>query len=223
MFETSCIAVPVAAILVLFVLASGPFSMVGVAVSRASHWPALALSLIVASGPAGAQDNSMLLVAEPQLTSPVFQRSVVLVTPHGNGAAVGIIINHPQPMDAARLFPGDELLQDAGKIRFGGPVNPTALVFLFRAQERPAKALHLFDNVYMGNDRELLARQLRRPRQESGLQVYAGYAGWAPGQLQAEIMLGSWHTVKARAELLFNTDRESMWEKLARKMIENWI
>ena len=192
--------------------------------THASRWPVLALALLAASGPTGAaEDNSLLLVADPRLDRSVFQRSVVLVILYGKGAALGVIINHPIPMDSAALFPGDDLLRDAGKIHYGGPVNPATLVFLFRAQETPTNAQHLFDNVFMSTDRELLAKQMRRPREESELQVYAGYAGWFPGQLQAEIMRGSWSTVKANVELLFDTDRASIWERLARKKVEKWI
>lgn len=224
MLEIVHVALLVTAFLLVFRLASKQSARARLTCTQASRWPVLALTLLAASGPTGAaEDNSLLLVADPRLNSSVFQRSVVLVTLHGKGAALGVIINHPIPMDSARLFPGDDLLRGAGEIHYGGPVNPATLVFLFRAQEIPTNALHLFDNVFMSNDRELLAEQMRRPREESGLQVYAGHAGWAPGQLQAEIMHGSWSTVKANVELLFDTDRASIWERLAREKIENWI
>lgn len=193
-------------------------------VGRAGQWPTLILVLLAGHGPmAAAEENCLILVADPQLEGSVFQRSVVLVTRHGNGGVLGVIINRVIPLDPAMLFPGDDLLRDIGEVQYGGPVSPATLVFLFRSPDRPANALHLFDDVYMSNDRELLAEQKRRPRVESGLQVYAGYAGWAPGQLRAEMMRGSWSTMEADAELIFNTDRESIWEKLAREQVENWI
>ncbi len=224
MLEIVHVASLVAAFLLVFRLVSKPSARTRLTCTRTSRWPVLALALLAASGPTGAaDDNTLLLVADPRLDSSVFQRSVVLVTLYGKGAALGVIINHPIPIDSATLFPRDDLLRDAGKIHYGGPVNPATLVFLFRAQEIPTNALHLFDNVFMSTDRELLAEQMRRPREESGLQVYAGYAGWSSGQLQAEIMRGSWSTVKANVELLFDTDRASIWERLARGKIENWI
>ena len=87
----------------------------------------------------------------------------------------------------------------------------------------PENAIHLFDDIYLGNDRQLLAEQLRRPRSESRLEFYAGYSGWAPGQLQAEILEGSWTTVRADARLVFDTERASIWEKLRAKRPDDWI
>lgn len=190
-----------------------------------AHLRTLSMALLMALSclATAEEDNSLLLVANPDLESPVFGNSVVLVTPHGNGAAVGIIINHPLLVDSQRVFPDDQLLRDAGKIRYGGPVNPGSLTFLFRAQDAPVNALHLFDNVYISNDRELLAEQVERPRQESQLRVYLGYAGWAPGQLQAEIGQGDWRVVKVSLEHLFQADSELIWQQLSDGQIDSWI
>ncbi len=183
----------------------------------------LPTALLLASTFATAEDNSLLLVANPDLDSPVFGHSVVLVTPFGRGAAVGVIINHPLKVESEQVFPDDELLRGAGDIEYGGPVGPSRLTFLFQAAEDPGNALHLFDNVYASNDRDLLAEQLRRPREESQLRVYLGYAGWAPGQLQAEISHGDWHVVKVSTKLLFDTDRELIWQQLIHAEFDEWI
>jgi len=194
--------------------------------NRPGRW-LLQLSLVTAllcSSVATRAENTMiLLVATEQLQHSLFEQSVVLVTPHSNGAAMGVILNHPLNIDAAALYPEDQLLKDAGVIRFGGPVAPAALLFLFRSQQAPEEAVHLFDDVYFSSDRELLGRQLQRPQKESRLQFYAGYAGWAPGQLQAEISRGSWQTLKATTQLLFNKDRESIWKELSQPQQDDWI
>ena len=104
-----------------------------------------------------------------------------------------------------------------------GPVNPATVIFLFHSDEAEENAVYLFDDIYFSNDRNLLAKQLQRPTKESRLEVYAGYAGWAPGQLQAEIMQGGWTTVKATKKLLFKIDRASIWQKLSNKASQEWI
>ena len=181
------------------------------------------LALVLCAQAWAEDENSILLVADPGLESPVFGQSVVLVTPWANGSAIGLIINHPQLVDSELVFPDDELLQDAGMIRFGGPVGLDRMSFLFRAEEEPDNAIHLFADVYVSNDRELLEEQLLRPRQESRLRVYLGYAGGAPGQLQAEISLGDWRVVKVSVELLFHTDRELIWRQLSKDRVDDWI
>lgn len=183
----------------------------------------LTVSLLCAAVFSHAENSIILLVATEQLQHSVFEQSVILVNPQRNGAAVGVILNHPLNIDAADLYPEDPLMQDAGVIRFGGPVAPAALLYLFRSQQAPDQAIHLFEDVYFSSDRELLGRQLQRPQKESRLQFYAGYAGWAPGQLQAEILRGSWLPLKATTKLLFNKDRESIWRELSKTRQDDWI
>ncbi|MDB4542856.1 YqgE/AlgH family protein [bacterium] len=183
----------------------------------------LTVTLLCAAVFSHAENSIILLVATEQLQHSVFEQSVVLVNPQRDGAAVGVILNHPLNIDAADLYPEDPLLQDAGVIRFGGPVAPAALLYLFRSQQAPDQAIHLFEDVYFSSDRELLGRQLQRPQKESRLQFYAGYAGWAPGKLQAEILRGSWLPLKATTKLLFNKDRESIWRELSKAQQDDWI
>jgi putative transcriptional regulator len=172
---------------------------------------------------ARAGEGAILLIADPDMASPVFARSVVLVIPHGRGAAIGLILNHPIPEETARRSPHDSLLRQFGQCYYGGPIEPDSVVFLFRSVEPPGDALHVLGDVYLSNDRELLAEQLRLPRSESALQVYIGFAGWAPGQLQMEIMHGAWRTREADLESLFETDRESIWEQLNAQHGRDWI
>jgi putative transcriptional regulator len=181
----------------------------------------LLLSLLAAV--CRAEDDIVLLVATPELDGSVFEQSVILVAPHDSGAAMGVILNQPLPTDAAHIYPGDELLRQAGVIHFGGPVEPTLLLFLFRSPEEPEGALHLFDDVYFSTSRELLSLQMQRPREESGLQLYLGYAGWSIGQLQAEILHGSWSTVKATSSHVYSSDRSTLWQVLSGHSRDKWI
>jgi putative transcriptional regulator len=192
---------------------------------RSLFFPRLApaILLLLLASICRADDDIILLVATPQLEGSLFEQSVILVAPHDNGAAMGVILNQPMPVDSADIYPGDELLRQAGVIHFGGPVEPGLLLFIFRSAEKPDGALHLFDDVYFSTSRELLENQMRRPRDESGLQLYMGYAGWSIGQLQAEIMRGSWNTVKATSGHVFGSDRTTLWQVLSGNARDKWI
>ena len=185
-------------------------------------WPGLWFVLLLVAPVLRAEDRGVLLIADPELQSRFFFHSVVLVAPHGRGA-FGVILNQPIPGDPEELYPDDEQLRQLDVVYFGGPVNPDAVVFLFRSETAPEEAAHLFGDVYFSTDRDLLARQIKRPQEESGLQVYVGYAGWAPGQLQMEIMHGDWSTREVDLDILFEEDRQSIWEQLNAETIENWI
>ena len=69
---------------------------------------------------AHAENRSMLLVAAPELDSAVFSRSVILITPHASGGAVGVILNHPGLLGMDQLVPDDHPLHNAGPVHFGG-------------------------------------------------------------------------------------------------------
>lgn len=169
--------------------------------------------------PAAAQDrpNGILLVARPELGDPNFRETVVLVTRHAHGGAVGVILNRPTVVPLRQLFPATESLKGRPDVVFhGGPVSAATLVVVFRAAAPPPNALRVLDDVYMSLDPELLDRLVgRSPLPE--LRVHAGYAGWAPGQLEAEIHRGAWHVLDADAETIFQADPATMWRTLLRR------
>ena len=189
---------------------------------RGRYWPVIWCILMLAAPALRAEVGGVLLIADAEMRSSFFSNSVVLVAPHGSGA-FGVILNQPIPGDPEQLYPEDKLLRQLDVVYFGGPVNPGALVFLFRSESAPEEAVKLFGNVYFSSNREVLAEQMERAPEESGLQVYVGYAGWAPGQLQMEIMHGDWSTREVDLEILFEADRRSIWEQLNAEQIENWI
>jgi putative transcriptional regulator len=171
------------------------------------RWLALFLLL---SAPALAQvepANAILLVAKPDLVDPNFRETVVLVTQAEDGSTVGVILNRP----SARKHE-----QTGETVYFGGPVMREVLVAVFRAQRAPeAAAFHVLKDVYLtmhpANIQPLLA-------QHSGnYRLYAGFAGWAPGQLQSEMQRDGWYVLPASAELAFRKDTTGMWEEMVRK------
>lgn len=155
--------------------------------------------------------SGVFLVAKPGLESPQFRRTVILVTQHIQGGTVGVIINRPTSVSLTHIFPGNELLQHrADRLHSGGPVSPNSILFLFRSQKTPEHALPVLDNLYLSGNTQLLAEHIKEPDTLARLRVYAGYAGWAPGQLMAEVSRGDWLMVEADTELIFNTDPEQV-------------
>lgn len=158
---------------------------------------------------------AVFLVAAPQLADPNFRESVVLVTHHGGGGPVGLIINKPTPVPLKQVFPGNAALRDSREpVFFGGPVSRRMLVFVFRAAEAPANGVRLLDDLYMSFDPALLRELLARPRPLQDIRVFAGYAGWAPGQLQREIGRGDWLLLRPDAESVFHQAPERMWQQM---------
>jgi len=179
------------------------------------------LILAALAGPAGAAEddaNAVFLVASVEMRDPNFRETVVLVTHPREGAPWGVIINRPLEQRLSEIFTEFETLKDRkDTLFFGGPVVPDGLVFLVRAPQPPPRAVAVLRDVYFVGDVEWIEGLLRRPEPTQGLRVYAGYSGWAPGQLQAEIARGGWHVLPADAATVFETDPLRIWPELIKR------
>lgn len=164
----------------------------------------LSLLLVVASVTAQEPANSILLVAKPELADPNFRRTVVLVTQTADAHTVGVILNRPTE---ARMEGHAEALYA------GGPVMARIVVALFEAEEPPAaSAFHVLKRVYLSMHPENIAALVARP--PARLRLYAGFSGWAPGQLEAELDRGGWYILPASEAVIFRKRTEGLWEEL---------
>lgn len=171
------------------------------------------LSAAPAAGKAPADTmTAILLVAQGAVSDPNFGGSIVIVMNNLGPAPVGIIINRPMPLPVSRFFPKlKQLAQARDRVYFGGPVEFGDVWFLFRAKTAPATAFKVCDDVYVSWDGKLLLKLLHREKPLEGLRLFIGHAGWAPGQLQAEITGGAWVPRRVDANSLFNPQPELPW------------
>lgn len=185
-----------------------------VAVFACALWPQV--------GPAAQPElaNGVFLVAKPELLEPNFRETVVLITqPQVGGGPLGVVVNRPLGARLSEIFPGaTRVPEQFDAIYAGGPVQRERVLYLLRSAERPPRSLHVLDDVYMSGDRELLEKILRGEVQVSAFRAYAGYAGWAPRQLQAEIAAGGWYVIQADAETIFTTDAAAIWPALIKRI-----
>jgi putative transcriptional regulator len=125
---------------------------------------------------------------------------------------VGIIINRPMPIPVSRLFPDlKRLAKVRDKVYFGGPVEFGSVWFLFRTATPPEHAIQACDGVYLSADRQLLLQLLGRDNPLDSLRIFVGHAGWAPGQLEAEIARRDWTLKRAEMEAIFSDKSERPW------------
>jgi putative AlgH/UPF0301 family transcriptional regulator len=141
-----------------------------------------------------------LLVAMPSLTDPTFAGTVVFVLDHGATGTLGVVLGRPSQVEIRDVLPGwCDLAVDPGVFHVGGPCETdTALCLaVCRAPgdetglRRVVGDVHLVD---LDADPDVLDGQVR------GLRVFAGYAGWSPGQLTGEIAEGAWACVPGRPD-----------------------
>jgi putative transcriptional regulator len=174
------------------------------------------LLLSGSSWPTSAADpkplTAILLIARDDLPDSQFADSVVLVMNNLGPAPVGIIINRPMPISVSQLLADlEHRAQVRDKVYFGGPVSFGSVWFLFRARTPPEHAIQACDGVYLSADRKLLLQLLGRDKPMDGLRIFLGHAGWAPGQLEAEIAHGDWTLRHADPEAIFHGRSEHPW------------
>jgi len=159
--------------------------------------------------------EAILLVAHPAMTDLRFAETVVLVMFPPDSGPEGVVLNKPSLVELRTIWP--ERPDRQGRtdiIHYGGPVEPDGLLFVFRMTPVPQHALWVTDDIYFSGDGRLLEQLLEEPRPVRHQRFFAGYAGWAPGQLEDEISWGGWYVLPVDPEVIFHMPVEDMWERL---------
>lgn len=174
----------------------------------------LVLLLVFIGGAACAQPNGILLVARPDMADPNFRETVVAVTRAPDGSTLGVILNRPTEKQLADLMPD---WGGAGRFRqplyAGGPVMQQVVVAMFAAERAPKEAAFpMLPGIYLSMHPRNIEALLSRPAER--VRLFAGFSGWAPRQLEAEMVSGSWYAVRATEAVLFRKDTASLWREL---------
>ena len=160
--------------------------------------------------------RGQLLVASPALLDPNFQRTVILVGEHGDDGAMGLILNRPSATSVSEGLPELDELGDVESVIFvGGPVAPGVVMVLARFREPDDAEAVVGDDIgFLPAGTELA--QLSETALET--RVFAGYAGWGPGQLEQEIERSDW-IINEPVEMEIFTDRpEDLWSSVLTRM-----
>jgi putative transcriptional regulator len=173
----------------------------------------------LAVGQAAAEDIAAgrLLVASEKLGDPNFAESVILVVQHDEAeGTVGLILNRRSDLPLSKLFP-DVKGAKSDPVYVGGPVGKGAAQALLRLPAKEEGARRVIGDVYLTGDKALVEKSVASGADPSRFRVYAGYAGWAPGQLEMEIELGAWTVMRAGPGVVFDDDPESLWMRMSRE------
>jgi putative transcriptional regulator len=157
-----------------------------------------------------------LLVASPALVDPNFRRTVVLVAEHGDEGAMGLVLNRPSEAVAEEAVPALAALAEPDGVVFaGGPVEPQAVTVLAAFDDPGEAAAVIFADigfVRADADPSLLPGLTRRAR------LFAGYAGWGAGQLEAELAEEAWIVAEPAVEDVFSASPGELWSTVLRRL-----
>lgn len=158
-----------------------------------------------------------LLVASATLVDPNFARCVLLVLDSEPGGTLGVTLNRPSATPVGEVLETwQDMTTTPGTLFHGGPVGPDAALALgaMRGEPPPSGWQPLTGSLGMvdlDTDPEDFLGRL------TALRVYAGYAGWSAGQLEAEIAEGSWHVVPSTPADLFSPTPDRVWADVLRR------
>ncbi len=158
-----------------------------------------------------------ILVATPSLLDPNFARTVIFMLEHNDEGAIGVVLNRPSELPvAATIAPWAAKAVPPGVIFIGGPVSPSSVIALASvvlddAGDNWNQILGRIGTVDLDVD----------PSDVPGLdevRMFAGYAGWAAGQLEAELLQEGWYVLDAELTDVHTDDPfELWWEVLGRQ------
>ncbi|MER5682461.1 YqgE/AlgH family protein [Streptomyces sp. NPDC002205] len=158
-----------------------------------------------------------LLVATPALTDPNFDRAVVLLLDHDEEGSLGVVLNRPTPVGVGDILVSwADLTAEPDVVFQGGPVSlDSALgVAVIPGDEGPLGWRRVYGAIGLVDleaPPELLAAAL------GSLRIFAGYAGWGPGQLETELTEGAWYVVESEPGDVSSPRPEQLWRAVLRR------
>ena len=174
----------------------------------------------------GSSARGKLLVATPPLEDPNFDRTVVYVLEHNDDGAVGVVLNRADDpattladeFDLDDLDAWTGLLAPPAQVFLGGPVGDDSLIALAETDREAPRSVDAWGaltstlgTVDLSVDPVEVAGSLRRVR------IFRGYAGWSPGQLDAELQVGAWMVFESESDDLFTADPADLWRRVVRR------
>jgi putative transcriptional regulator len=158
-----------------------------------------------------------ILASTPGLRDPHFDRTVVLLLDHDDNGAVGVVLNRPGATPVAEVLPSwQPIACDPPFVFGGGPVDGNAAICLGSTRPGVTSAAVQAVSPTVGvvdldSDPALLAADVAHVR------VFAGYAGWGAGQLEAEIEAGGWFVLDSLPGDAFTASPGSLWRVVLRR------
>jgi putative transcriptional regulator len=162
--------------------------------------------------------RAALLLSMPQLQDPNFARTVVLLCDYGPEGAFGLVLNRPTDMPASAMVRLDPPVAGGNELPLwiGGPVEPER-GWILLSEEPSSECKSIRDGLYLSTSQALL-REVLEAHPAPRARIIAGYAGWGPGQLDAELAHSSWLLSDVDLDLVFDTPADMMWEAAIRRM-----
>lgn len=159
-----------------------------------------------------------MLVAAEGLPDPNFGESVVLLLEDDETSTMGLVINRDTGVRLSEILPDLKGLDSTDATIFeGGPVERHKILVLVRASSPPDEAQLVFEDIYVSGSADLLKSLVSESAKDQDFRAFSGYAGWGPGQLEAEIREGAWFVFPGNRRAVFDPRPGNVWQEFIRR------
>jgi len=188
----------------------------------------LQTALLNAALPGGREDApakpslaGQFLIAAPSMGDPRFEKTVILIVEHDEAGALGIVLNRPTGEETLKNLleaVGEKSVEATGSVRIfaGGPVQPEVGFVVHSPDYRRPETIAINDRLALTSSVKIL-RDIASKSGPVKTLVAFGYAGWGPNQLEKEIEAGAWATAESDPVLVFDSDRDTLWDDAWRR------
>jgi putative transcriptional regulator len=161
--------------------------------------------------------NGSILISEPYLGDPNFERTVVLVCRHSPEGTFGLVLNRPGTLKLSDVLTFPDTSFDTA-LGIGGPMQTNTLHYLHQIPDLN-ESIKLTQNLYWGGDFEQLQEFMTQGRLNPfNIRFFLGYSGWGKGQLEEEVSKNVWIVNNKAADKLFNLDTNTLWRQILKDM-----
>ena len=159
-----------------------------------------------------------LLISEPFLADPNFERSVILICEHNDEGTLGFVLNKPTNHTLGEVV--QEACDYPSLLHKGGPVQLDTLHFIHRTESLISGSNKIKENIFWGGDFEQLLSFINtRQVSQNDLMFFLGYSGWSPGQLEDELKENTWFVYKETDQYdVFEGKTDNLWRKVLKSM-----
>ena len=160
-------------------------------------------------------EKGYLLLSEPFLSDPNFPRSVILVCDHGENGTFGLVVN---ALSKLKMNESEGFSEIHFPIYSGGPVEPNTLHYLHSDAQIPGAILLQKGLYWSGDFQKVRQKAASGDFRENNCRFFAGYTGWAGGQLQQELESDTWIIVKTDLRHILSLPAKDMWRQILRSL-----
>jgi putative transcriptional regulator len=162
-----------------------------------------------------------LLVSQPFMIDGNFRRTVIYMVEYNEEGALGFILNRPVE------YMVDELIQDFPDFKspafFGGPVSTNTIHYIHKLGHMLEDSVEIADGIFWGGDFNKLKTLITQNLvSDKDIKFYVGYSGWSPGQLEDELIHGSWIIAPGDSNYIFKFKNSDLWKKVLEHKGDNF-